>query len=108
MPRAERKRSKTRTYHIMLRGINKQNIFEESADYLRFLAILSEVKKLSGFKLFAYCLMGNYVHMLIREGEELLPRIVKRIMARYVFWFNMKYDRNGPLFQGRFRSEPVD
>ena len=92
----------------MLRGINKQNIFEGPAGYLRFLAILSEVKKLSGFKLFTYCLMGNDVRMLIQEGEESLPQIVKRITARHVFWFNMKHDRNGPLFQGRFRSEPVD
>ena len=82
----------------MFRGINKQNIFEGPADYLRFLAILSEVKKLSGFKLFTYCLMGNYVHMLIQEGEEALPQIVKRITTRYVFLINMEYDRNGPLF----------
>ena len=56
MPRAERKTSSTNIYHVMLRGINKQLIFEEEADYRQFLNYISEVKKISGFKLFAYCL----------------------------------------------------
>jgi len=104
----ERQFSKTGIYHVMLRGINKQLIFEEQEDYLRFLSCLSEVKKISGFKLFAYCLMGNHLHLLIKEEGEPLAQIFKRIGARYVFWFNWKYDRSGHLFQDRFRSEPVE
>jgi REP element-mobilizing transposase RayT len=108
MPRAERKRSKTNIYHILLRGINKQRIFEEEADYLYFLTCLSEVKEISKFTLYAYCLMGNHIHLLIKEGDEPLSNAFKRIGARYVFWFNWKYGRNGHLFQDRFRSEPVE
>ena len=108
MSRAERKTSSTGIYHVMIRGINKQLIFEEATDYSRFLSILSEVKQISGFKLFAYCLMGNHLHMLIKEGKEPLGQIFKRIGARYAFWFNWKYERSGHLFQDRFRSEPIE
>ena len=59
MPRSERSISKTGIYHVMLRGINKQLIFEEAEDYRQFLSCIDEVKKISGFKLYAYCLMGT-------------------------------------------------
>ena len=108
MPRAERKQSKTGIYHIMLRGINKQLIFEETEDYLKFLSFLSEVKRISDFKLYAYCLMGNHVHLLMKEGGEPLSQIFRRLGARYVFWFNWKYERTGHLFQDRFKSEPIE
>ena len=108
MPRSVRKISKTGIYHVMLRGINKQLIFEEPADYLKFLDCLFDVKEISGFKLYAYCLMGNHIHMLIKEVDEPLSSIFKRIGARYVFWFNWKYERSGHLFQDRFKSEPIE
>jgi len=92
----------------MMRGINKQLIFEEPEDYSQFLSFLSEVKKISKFKLFAYCLMGNHLHLLIKEAEEPLSKIFQRVGARYVFWFNWKYGRSGHLFQDRFRSEPIE
>jgi len=92
----------------MLRGVNRQRIFKESADYERFLLHLSQVKRSSDFKLFAYCLMSNHVHLLLRENEVPLSHIFKRLGARYAFWFNRKYDRCGHLFQDRFRSEPVE
>lgn len=92
----------------MLRGIDRQQIFEEASDYQSFLEILQECRELSGFKLFAYCLMGNHAHILLKVGEEGLETIFKRIGGRYVYWYNAKYQRIGPLFQDRFRSEPVE
>ena len=83
-------------------------IFEEPQDYFVFLKILQECRELCGFKLYAYCLMGNHVHLLIKIGNDPLDTIVKRICGRYVYWFNTKYDRVGHLFQDRFRSEPVE
>ena len=59
MPRQARKKSESGIYHVMLRGINQQQIFEDEEDYEKFLQILRECKAVSGFKLFAYCLMGN-------------------------------------------------
>ena len=50
MPRSARKISGTNIYHVMLRGINRQDIFEEEEDFLRFLAVLKECKEISGFE----------------------------------------------------------
>jgi len=108
MPRTSRAKSKTGIYHILIRGINQQRIFEQEADCERFLECLSAVKKQTGFKLFAYCLMGNHAHLLLMEGGEPIDQVVKRLGVRYVQWFNNKYRRVGHLFQDRFRSEPVE
>ena len=108
MPRQERKSSSTGIYHVLLRGINQQRIFEQAEDYIQFLDYLYEVKKISGFTLYAYCIMNNHIHLLLKEGAEPLAIVFKRIGTRYAHWFNKKYGRSGHLFQDRFRSEPVE
>lgn len=102
------KKSESKIYHIMLRGINQQQIFEEDEDYWKLLKIIEECKALSCFQVYAYCIMGNHVHLLICEGNECLEQIIKRIGVRYVRWYNTKYRRVGHLFQDRFKSEPID
>ena len=108
MPRQARKKAESDIYHIMLRGIDRQLIFEDSEDYFRFLDIVQECRELDRFKLYAYCLMGNHVHLLIKISCDNLETIFKRIGGRYVYYYNVKYKRIGPLFQDRFRSEPVE
>ena len=93
---------------VMLRGINKQTIFEDDEDYEKFEQVLKDCKQISGYQLFAYCLMGNHLHLLLKEEKEDLDVIFKRIGSRYVYWYNNKYQRTGHLFQDRYRSEPVD
>ena len=108
MSRQARKKSESGIYHIMLRGINQQQIFEDTEDYEKFLDTLRDCKEICEFKLYAYCLMGNHIHLLIKEGIEPLEQIFKRICGRFVYWYNIKYQRVGHLFQDRFKSEPVD
>ena len=108
MPRAARKKSKSGIYHVILRGINKQRIFEEEEDYQKFLEVLREYKAVCGYEVFAYCLMTNHVHILIRPGKEDLDQIFRRIGARFVYWYNLKYRRVGHLFQDRYKSETVE
>ncbi len=108
MPRKERRKSASGIYHVMLRGINHQQLFEDEEDYLRFLSILRECKEVSEYKLYAYCLMGNHVHLLLQEGKEPLDLIFKRIGSRFVYWYNLKYQRVGHLFQDRYKSEAVE
>lgn len=108
MPRQARKRSQSGIYHVMFRGIDRQLIFEEKQDYMFLLEILQECKALCNFELYAYCLMGNHVHLLLRVLEDNLETIMKRIAGRYVYWFNIKYKRIGHLLQDRFKSEPVE
>ena len=108
MPRSARRKSESDIYHVMLRGINRQDIFYDKEDYLRFLTILRECKEISGFELYAYCIMTNHIHLLIKTGKEPLEVIFKRICGRFVYWYNLKYDRSGHLFQDRYRSEAVE
>lgn len=108
MPRQARKKSRTGIYHIMLRGINRQQIFEDSEDYNKFLQILEECKAISEFEIFAYCLMSNHIHLLLKEDKEPIEQIMKRITTRFVYWYNIKYQRVGHLFQDRFKSESVE
>lgn len=108
MPRSARKQSDWGMYHAMLRGINRQRIFEDDDDRRLFLRILEETKEKTGFRLFAWCLMPNHVHLLLQEGEEPIGQIFRRIGTKYVYWYNRRHGRTGHLFQDRFRSETVE
>ena len=108
MPREARRKSESGIYHIMLRGINQQQIFEDREDFEKFLQILKDCKTVSEYKLFAYCLMGNHIHLLVQEGKEPIEQVMKRLATRFVYWYNIKYQRVGHLFQDRFKSEPVE
>jgi putative transposase len=108
MPRAARNISESGVYHIMLRGINKQVIFEDEEDRLRFIETLKRYKEISQCEIYAYCIMSNHIHILLREKDEAISSIIKRISSSYVFWYNKKYERCGHLFQERYKSEAVD
>ena len=58
--------------------------------------------------LYAYCLMSNHIHLLIREREDTIGMAIKRIASSYVYYYNHKYSRDGHLFRERFKSEPVN
>lgn len=107
MPRDARKRSKSGIYHIMLRGINRQNIFEDDGDKVRLLETIKKYREVSEYEIYAYCIMRNHFHMLVKEVEESISDTIKRISSSYVFWYNKKYERCGHLFQERFKSEAV-
>lgn len=117
MARLARQRSGTGIYHVMLRGINRQDIFEDQEDYMQFISCLRSL--LSRFdergnslpplcSFYAYCLMSNHVHLLIREREESIGETIKRLGVSYSHYYNKKYERTGHLFQDRFKSEPVN
>ena len=108
MPRTMRIRSSTGIYHVILRGINRQRIFEDGDDIRRFLELLKRYRAECGYELYAWCVMPNHVHLLIREGKEDLGHVFRRIGASFVYWYNLKYERIGHLFQDRYRSEPVE
>jgi len=108
VPRHARQLAGSGIYHVMLRGVNRDAIFLEDDDSAMFLRALSKVKDVSGCLLFAYCLMSNHVHLVLRSGEEPIGTVVKRLGVRYAGWFNRKYGRVGHLFQDRFKSVPVE
>ncbi|PKM76955.1 MAG: hypothetical protein CVU90_09470, partial [Firmicutes bacterium HGW-Firmicutes-15] len=61
-------------YHIVMRGINRQDIFYDKDDYQRFIETLTRIKP-NNFELYGYCLMSNYVHLLLHEKNEDIPQI---------------------------------
>ena len=113
MPRQARQVSGTGIYHVMMRGINHQNIFEEQEDYYQFLntlELMAQSYESDGtpagrnYILYAY----YHIHLLIREREDTIGMAIKRIASSYVYYYNHKYSRDGHLFRERFKSEPVN
>lgn len=92
----------------MLRGTNRQEIFHDDEDNVRFLETLERYRKKSKIKVYGWCLMGNHVHLLIGEGEEGISTTIKRMGISYAWFYNWKYKTIGHLFQDRFKSEKVD
>ncbi|MBM4761249.1 transposase [Bacillus sp. B15-48] len=108
MPRVARVKSKTGTYHLIWRGANRQEIFHDEEDWETFLDILKKYKLKLKFSIFAWCLMNNHVHLLVKEGDESISDTMKRIGVSYARSYNMKYNTTGHLFQDRFKSENVE
>lgn len=108
MPRKARKKSATGIYHVIFRGNNKQIIFEHKEDFEKLLEFITVFKDECKYEIYAYCLMDNHIHLLLKEGEYGLDREMSRIAGNYARWFNFKYHKCGHLFQDRFLSEPVE
>lgn len=108
MPRYARTKSKTGIYHIMVRGINKQIIFREDKDKYFFLRLLADCKEETNFRLYAYCIMDNHVHLAIKDENNALAVTMKKINVAYAKYFNKKYERVGHLFQNRFGSQNIE
>lgn len=107
MPRSSRKVSRSGFYHVILRGVNRQNIFFDDKDRRKMLEGLARFCGEEGPELHAYCLMDNHIHLLVRAIDG-LDVFVKQISSSYVYYINHKYGRIGHLFQERYKSEPVD
>ena len=108
MPRQPRQRSESGYLHLIVRGIGRQALFEEREDYQFFLSILERFSRETGVIVCAYCLMENHVHLLVRDNEERVALLMKKLGVSYSQYFNRKYDRHGHLFQDRYMSEPVN
>jgi len=108
MSRKFRRLSGTNIYHVVIRGIDRQSIFTCEKDNIFFIYLLKKYIKKCGYRIFAYCLMNNHLHILLKTEAESISKIMKRISSSYVLWYNRNYERCGHLFQGRFYSEPVE
>ena len=106
MPRQARKKSKSGIYHVMLRGINRQTIFEDEEDCNVFLETIAIYKDETSTYIYGYCLMKNHIHLLVKSNN--FSDFMRKIGAKYVYWYNWKYDRVGSLFQDRYKSEVVE
>lgn len=108
MPRTARILNEKKVYHIMLRGNNKEKIFKDNEDKEEILQILKEKKQSGEYFLYAYCVLDNHIHLILKEGSDSLCRTMKRIGVNYAQYFNKKYKRVGHVFQDRYKSEIID
>jgi len=91
-------------YHIVNRGVARNNIYVDDNDFIKFLEILQEASQEYQFEIFSYCLMSNHYHLLLKTTDLNLSILMQKINSRYSIYFNKKYKRVGPLWQGRFKS----
>jgi len=108
LSRISRQKSNSGIYHIIVRGINKQDIFYDKQDYSKFIKEISNTKGKYQYELYAYCLMPNHVHLEIKDNRNFLESIMRSLMVAYVSYFNKKYERVGHLFQDRYLSKRVE
>jgi len=108
LARLQRKYSKTGYYHIMLRGNERKKIFCDEEDRQKFIEIIQKKKIATDILLYAYCLMDNHVHMVLRDDKNEISTIMKGIATSYAMYFNNKYGRVGHMFQNRFKSEAIE
>lgn len=100
--------STSKTYHIIFKGIDNQNIFYEDQDREIFLKQLLITKKKFEYKVCAYCLMDNHVHLVIIIEDKFLSKAMQNLIIRYAHYFNKKYQRVGPFLQNRFKSKNIE
>lgn len=108
MARESREKSNSGIYHIMMRGTNRQEIFFDDLDNKHFLDRLNRCKEENYIDVYAWCLMGNHIHLLIKEGSENISKTMQRLGVSYARYYNWKYNAVGHVFQDRFRSENVE
>lgn len=106
--RTPRQRSEQDIYHVISRGTGRQLIFEDDDDRRVFLQMLQSSLAASSVELYAWCLMGNHVHLLMHAPLSHISDCLKRLCGSYAQYFNRKSGRTGHLFQERFKSEPIN
>jgi REP element-mobilizing transposase RayT len=91
-------------YHVMARGNEQRDIFFNETDLYAFLKVLGEMSQRFEVDIFAYVLMANHYHLLIKTRRANLSKAMQWLGVTYTCRFNLKHNRCGHLFQGRFKS----
>jgi len=110
MPRTSRVVIPDCPHHIIQRGHNRQTVFADEDDYRYYLDNLAEWKEVYKCMIHAFCLMTNHVHLVINPGDnpDNLGKLMKRVAARQTRYVNRLEGRSGTLWEGRFKSSPID
>ncbi|MDY0222185.1 MAG: transposase [Desulfobacterium sp.] len=108
MARALRIEFEGACYHVLSRGNNRCPIFQSRKDYQDFLELLEEMSDRFSIIIYAYVLMGNHYHLLLKTMEANLARAMQWFGTSYTRRFNIRNSQNGHLFQGRFKSILVE
>ena len=104
MPRAARLDIPDLLQHVIIRGVDRCDIFRDDADRKRFLVNLSKLLVQTGTECFAWSLMTNHVHLLLCPRRTRLATFMRRLLTGYAIYFNLRHKRSGHLFQNRYKS----
>jgi REP element-mobilizing transposase RayT len=104
MPRQSRIDAYGALQHVIARGIARQSIFWDDRDRLQFLDRLGTILQETGTRCFAWALIPNHFHLLLKTGEQSLSTVMRRLLTGYAVSFNRRHHRRGHLFQNRFKS----
>jgi len=109
MPRPYRISSGEYCYHVLNRGNGRAEIFHKTEDYAAFLRLIIEASQRTPMRLLAYCLMPNHFHLVLRPHETGdLSRWMQWLMTSHVRRYHRHYNTSGHVWQGRFKSFPID
>ena len=96
-------------HHIIQRGHDRQAIVRDDADRQKLLALLAEQSLLFKAAIHAYVLMDNHLHLLATpETDDGLPQLMQAVGRSYVRYFNLRHQRSGTLWEGRYRSNLIE
>lgn len=104
MPRRSRIDAPGAIQHVIVRGIERRKIFWDPSDCDALLTRLSHLVRESGVRCYAWALLPNHFHLLLRTGKTPLPRLMRRLLTGYAVEFNRRHHRHGHLFQNRYKS----
>ena len=104
MPRQARLDSPGTLHHVMMRGIERRNIFLGDEDRKNFLSRVREISLDTGTRILAWALLSNHVHLLLFSGGVGLPAFMRKLLTGYAVWFNRDHRRRGHLLQNRYKS----
>ncbi|MEK7857590.1 MAG: transposase [Elusimicrobiota bacterium] len=106
MPRKTRIDAPGAINHILSRGNDKQAIFRDSEDFLKFIRLLAQTKKMFPFRLYSQCLMPNHFHLLTQTLSHSPAVFMQRLLTCYAQYFNRRHGHVGHVFQGRYKAFP--
>ena len=95
-------------YHVLNRGLERRDIFRNSRDYENFLSLLEDMRHKYQLVAHAYSLIPNHYHLFLETPQGQLSVIMRHIDGVYTQRYNKKYNRAGPLFQGRYKAILVE
>ncbi|MBN2559265.1 MAG: transposase [Clostridia bacterium] len=105
--RKNRKKSPEYKYHIRVRGIKEVPLFRDEEDKSKYLALICKYKKIHKCRILSYCIMDTHGHIFIDPRGYDISKFMQKVNLCYSQYYNKKYDRAGPVFRGRFDSDPV-
>jgi REP element-mobilizing transposase RayT len=108
MPRQARLDAPGTLHHVILRGMERGRMVTDHEDCAMFLARVGEVALATGTTLYAWALLPNHAHLLLRSGAQGLPRFMRRLLTGYALTYNRRHQRVGHLFQNRYKSIVVE